>query len=456
MIDKDIKYGWKQHFPTYSFNKRDIAIEEYKVAAKNLEAEERVFLNASNIAVVVSVGLGSLAVGSINKLTKQFTSVIPETLTIAVLVVLTAGFSWVALRYFADRQKSVVFAARKVIVLRRMLGLNYGAIQLVLPNYRIEGADEPFAVRLFPGWNTYVTYPYYALAGISSAVLFFLLGSLVAHQAIPKHVGGLPAWIIIALGSLCWALFLAYVYRKALLDTHERYSLLFVCDLARAIRLRIVKNFEYVIYRAILARYEFIRLQVDLTNLKQLLVFIEDRGFFLHHGVSLKGLTRALLGLIKVKRRSGGSTITQQLVRTLFIIDQIKLVRRKIIEIFFALWFNRVFSKDEQLELYLASVRFERGVYGALGAMHYYWDRTVLNPSKAESFFLIERVSNIHSVLLADKIIQTVRLAMDVGIMEFEDVKKLIGLYKDSISIGQIKDPNGGIDKMTAAFDVAK
>jgi hypothetical protein len=45
---------------------------------------------------------------------------------------------------------------------------------------------------------------------------------------------------------------------------------------------------------------------------------------------------------------------------------------------------------------------------------------------------------------------------MDVGIMEFEDVKKLIGLYKDSISIGQIKDPNGGIDKMTAAFDVAK
>jgi penicillin-binding protein 1A len=448
VINESVEHGWRQHFPTYNFENRDIAIEEYKTAAKSLEAEERVFLNASNIAVIASAGLGSLAVGSLDKLTNSFANIVPASTTLSILVLLTGSFSWVALRYFADRQKSVVFAARKVIVLRRMLGLNYGTIQLVLPNWRIEGADEPFAVRLFPGWNTYVTYPFYALAGISSAVLYFLLASLMVHQSIVERSDNYPPFAV-----LVWAIFLAFVYRKALLDTHEKSWLLFACSLSRTLQLSIVNNIEYVIYRATLARYEFIRLRVDLVNLKKLLVFIEDRGFFSHHGISIKALVRALLGLLKLKRRSGGSTITQQLGRTLFIVDQSKLFRRKFIEILFALWVNCIFSKDEQLELYLASVRFERGVYGAIDAMHHYWGRKIANPTKAESFFLIERVSNIYSLLLTDKIIQIARLALDAGLMKSEDIKELIGLYRNSILDQKIFDPNGGIDRMLTVFD---
>ncbi len=448
MISEDFEHGWQQHFPTYHFDDRDIAIEEYKTAAKSLEAEERVFLNASNIAVIASAGFGSLAVGSLDNLTVRFSNIVPPTLTLAILVILTCGFSLVALRYFADRQKAVVFAARKIIVLRRMLGLNYGMIQLVLPNWRIEGADEPFAVRLFPGWNTYVTYPYYALAGISSVVIFFLLASLVVHHSIPPTIGSLPAWIVIALVSLFWATCLAFVYRKALLDTHERPGLLIARNIANFMHLRIVNNFEYVIYRATLARYEISRLKVDLSNLKQLLVLIEDRSFYRHHGISVKALGRALLGLIKVKRRSGGSTITQQVGRTLFIIDQSKLFRRKLIELFIALWVNRIFPKDDQLELYLAAVRFERGVYGVLDAMRYYWGRIITNPSRAEAFFLIERVSNIRSLFLTDKIIQIARSAIDVGQIKTEDIVELIRLYEESISNGKIKDPKGGIARM--------
>jgi penicillin-binding protein 1A len=175
LIDENLESNWLQHFPTYVFKDRDIVLEEYKTAAKNLEAEERVFLNASNIAIIAATGFGSLSIGFLDKLTKQFEAIVPVQIMLSVLLVLITGFSLVALRYFADRQRAVVFSARKVIVLRRMLGLSYGTMQLVLPNWRIEGADEPFAVRLFPGWSTYVTYPYYALAGISSAVTFFLL-----------------------------------------------------------------------------------------------------------------------------------------------------------------------------------------------------------------------------------------------------------------------------------------
>jgi penicillin-binding protein 1A len=456
LIDDNLKSNWLQHFPTYVFKDRDIALEEYKTAAKNLESEERVFLNASNIAVIAATGFGSLAIGSLDKLTKQFEAIVPVQIMLSVLLVLIAGFSLVALRYFADRQKAVVFSARKVIVLRRMLGLSYGTMQLVLPNWRIEGADEPFAVRLFPGWNTYVTYPYYALAGISSVVIFFLLSALCKVQLTTMVFGNIPVWIITLFLSGLWALFLAYAYRHALLDVHERPLLLSTQNVARFIRLKLVTNFEYVIYRATLARYEIARLKVDLANLKKVLVFIEDRSFFAHHGLSVRALIRVLLGLLGLKRRSGGSTITQQLVRTLFIQDITKLIRRKIVEMLLAVCFDRVFTKNEQLELYLASVRFERSVYGVMEAMHHYWGHIVSQPSIAQAFFLIERVSNIQPHLLFEKIIQTANTAIKAGLMTYDDIGELYRLYYDAVIAGKIKDLDGKINRMAESFDIAQ
>jgi len=157
---------------------------------------------------------------------------------------------------------------------------------------------------------------------------------------------------------------------------------------------------------------------------------------------------RVLLGLVRKKRRSGGSTITQQLVRILFIVDQSKIFRRKIIESLLAICFNRIFSKKEQLELYLASVRFERGVYGALDAMNHFWRERVVNVSKAQAFFLIERVSNIYSLLLTDKIIQIVRQSIESEILSLDDVKELIELYGKAISSGKIKDQHNGLVRL--------
>jgi penicillin-binding protein 1A len=180
-----------------------------------------------------------------------------------------------------------------------------------------------------------------------------------------------------------------------------------------------------------------------------MLTFIEDRTFFKHPGISLRALARAFLGLIRVKRRSGGSTITQQLVRTLFVHQQQKLIRRKVVEILLAIWFNGIFPKDEQLELYLASVRFERGVFGVIEAMRHFWGKIIPLPSPAESFFLIERVSNIHSDLLSDKIIQTIKSAMASRMLIGDDVRDLITLYRGAVALGKIKDGNGGIERIS-------
>lgn len=445
--------GWQQHFPTYQFKKRDIALEEYKFATKTLEAEERVFLNAVNISVVVGAALGSLALGSLEKLTAAFAPVIPQIATIALVLLLTSGFAFISLRYFADRQKAVVFAARKVIVLRRMLGMSYGRIQLVLPNWRIEGADEPFAVRLFPGWNSYVTYPCYAIAGISSTVSFFVLATLLTHVQAAGFSLPIRSFLVLFGASSTWFAVLCWLYRIALFDTHERTGLIFAILCAKSIRLKLIDNIEHVIYRAKLAKFELHRLGVDLSVPKMLLVHIEDKEFYSHSGVSLKGLARLVLSVLGIRRRSGGSTITQQLVRTLFIRDQTKLIRRKIVEIMLAHWFTKVSTKSDQLETYLASVRFEVGVFGLAAAMKHFFGVTRKTVSPAEAFFLIERISNVRSRLLVERIDQMAKAGIAAGVLCPQDLMQLIKLYADAIETGKIQDPErSAIERLRKAW----
>lgn len=443
MKQKNEEPGWKQHFPTYHFKERDIALEEYKFATKTLEAEERVFLNAANLSVIVGAALGSLALGSLNKLTSTFSPLIPELAILGLVLVLAAGFAVLSLRYFADRQKAVVFAARKVIILRRMLGMNYGSLQLVLPNWRIEGADEPFAVRLFPGWHTYVAYPCHAIAGIASAVVFFVSAAIFKQlQTASIDLFFEPTLMVISLAALSFV-YLSLTYRKALVDTHERTGLLVALGVSRALSLKLVGNIEYVIYRATLGKHELHRLNINLTAAKKLLVHIEDKEFFSHSGVSVRGIVRLVFSVLRLGRRSGGSTITQQLVRTLFIEDQSKLIRRKLIEIFLARWFNNVFAKNDQLEMYFASVRFEANVFGIAAAMKHFFGEVKKKLSAAEAFFLIERVSNIRSRLLVEKVDQTLRGAVEAGLLTSIDAVEVVKLYMNAVKSGKIKITDG-------------
>lgn len=446
--------GWKQHFPTYHFRDRDVALEEYKFATKTLEAEERLFLNAANLSVVLGAALGSLALGSLEKLAGAFAPVVPEVATLSLALLLVGGFPALSLRYFADRQKAVVFAARKVIVLRRMLGMSYGGLQLVLPNWRIEGADEPFAIRLFPGWHTYVAYPCYAIAGISSAVAFFVLAILLGQLQVSGTILPLDPMMLVVGIAASWFVALCWTYRKALVDTHERVGLLVAQRIAHGLNLKLVRNIEYVIYRATLGKHELHRLGIDLSIAKKLLVHIEDKEFFAHSGVSIRGLGRLLLSLFGRRRRSGGSTITQQLVRTLFIEDQSKLFRRKLVEIILAWWFNKVFTKNDQLEMYFASVRFEAGVFGIAAAIKHFSGGVSKTLSSAEAFFLIERVSNVRSRLLVEKVDQTLRGAVAAQLLDDSEARQVVRLYVNAVRSGKIQDRGeAGIVRLERAWE---
>jgi penicillin-binding protein 1A len=217
--------------------------------------------------------------------------------------------------------------------------------------------------------------------------------------------------------------------------------------------LKLVGNIEHVIYRATLGRYELQRLGIDLSVAKKLLVHIEDKEFFAHSGVSIKGLGRLILAILGRRRRAGGSTITQQLVRTLFIVDQSKLIRRKLIEIVLARWFDGVFKKDDQLEMYLASVRFEVNVLGIAAAMKHFFGEIKRSGSAPEAFFLIERVSNVRSRLLVEKVDQTLRGAVTAGLLDQNGGREAIGLYANAVRSGRIQDPgSSGIARLERAW----
>ena len=115
---------------------------------------------------------------------------------------------------------------------------------------------------------------------------------------------------------------------------------------------------------------------------------IEDRRFYEHHGVDPMGVARALIA--NVLRRGvsqGGSTLTQQLAKNLFL-TQDRTYTRKVQEVVLALWLERKFSKDEILDLYLNRVYFGAGAYGIEAAAQRYFGKAAKQVTLAEAAML--------------------------------------------------------------------
>ncbi|MFH1831491.1 MAG: PBP1A family penicillin-binding protein [bacterium] len=114
----------------------------------------------------------------------------------------------------------------------------------------------------------------------------------------------------------------------------------------------------------------------------------EDRGFFSHYGLSLRGVLRsALVNIIKFRKVQGASTITQQVTRSLFL-NHDRTWKRKIQEMFLAVQLERQMSKEQILELYLNNVYFGRGTYGIQAACKRFWNKTVTDISIDEAAVL--------------------------------------------------------------------
>ena len=110
-------------------------------------------------------------------------------------------------------------------------------------------------------------------------------------------------------------------------------------------------------------------------NLVKAVIAIEDRRFYQHGGIDLRGMIRAgWRDLLGRRAAEGGSTVTQQLARLTYLSPQ-RSVRRKVQEIMLALWLESRLSKKEILTRYLNNVYFGAGAYGAEAAAQRYFGK---------------------------------------------------------------------------------
>ncbi|MEP9355128.1 penicillin-binding protein 1A [Xanthobacter sp. KR7-65] len=123
-------------------------------------------------------------------------------------------------------------------------------------------------------------------------------------------------------------------------------------------------------------------------------VAIEDQRFYSHFGLDPEGLGRALVtNLTSGRLRQGGSTLTQQLAKNLFLTLD-RTASRKMQEVVLALWLEHKFTKDQILDLYLNRVYFGAGAYGVEAAAQRYFGKSARQVTLAEAAMLAGLVNS--------------------------------------------------------------
>ncbi|OGW33549.1 MAG: hypothetical protein A2X58_07930 [Nitrospirae bacterium GWC2_56_14] len=122
--------------------------------------------------------------------------------------------------------------------------------------------------------------------------------------------------------------------------------------------------------------------------LKDALLATEDPRFYQHKGLDYRGILRAALkDIIAVRLKQGGSTITQQLTKVVFLSSE-RSFTRKIKEVILARRLEKEISKDEILELYFNKVYFGHGAYGVQNAAKTYFGKNIWEINQAEAALL--------------------------------------------------------------------
>lgn len=122
-------------------------------------------------------------------------------------------------------------------------------------------------------------------------------------------------------------------------------------------------------------------------HLQQATIAIEDKSFYKNSGVDITAIIRAAIADISGKSLQGGSTITQQLIKSTLLTPEIS-IRRKIKEIILAFWTDRIYSKEQILEMYFNHVPYGGTAWGVEAASEVYFDKQTKDLDLAQSAFL--------------------------------------------------------------------
>lgn len=170
---------------------------------------------------------------------------------------------------------------------------------------------------------------------------------------------------------------------------------------------------------------------------RQAFVAVEDKRFYEHPGIDVRGIARAVVGVLTGQNRGGGSTITQQLARNMF--DQIgferrvfwKLIARKLKELQVALALERAYTKEQILEAYINEINYGHGWWGIQTAARNYFAKNAseLNPAEVALLAAIPNLPAFYSPLLRPDNAKrrrdlVLRRMVEQGYLPAEDLKR--------------------------------
>jgi membrane peptidoglycan carboxypeptidase len=122
-------------------------------------------------------------------------------------------------------------------------------------------------------------------------------------------------------------------------------------------------------------------------SLQDATLAIEDKNFYTHPGFDLPAIVRAFLENLSGKRLQGGSTITQQLIKSSLLTPE-QRISRKVKEVVLAFWTERIYTKKQILEMYFNQIPYGGTAWGAEAAAEVYFGKPVQELDLAESAFL--------------------------------------------------------------------
>lgn len=129
------------------------------------------------------------------------------------------------------------------------------------------------------------------------------------------------------------------------------------------------------------------------NNLKRAAIAGEDAHFLTHNGFDTKAIREAMAKNKEGKTLRGGSTISQQVAKNVFLWPERSWLRKGL-EAYFTFLIEIVWSKKRILEVYLNVIEMGQGVYGAEAAAHYYFHKSAKSLSKKEAALIIAILPN--------------------------------------------------------------
>lgn len=148
--------------------------------------------------------------------------------------------------------------------------------------------------------------------------------------------------------------------------------------------LMVSRSFEYSGDDKFDTQHDWVPLEEISPNLQKAVIASEDATFLSHHGFDFSAMYKAYKNNNKGKRIKGGSTISQQTAKNVFLWQGRSYVR-KVFEAYFTMLIELLWSKERIMEVYLNSIEMGKGVYGAQAAAQHWYGKGCSSPTKREA-----------------------------------------------------------------------